>query len=138
MSLPIVQLFIFKEKARISWRYVCEVKRSRTELTLYLMTYLTLNVIIGSYEDMRRKPTPSILYLFRKKKDWIFSRTDRYIHVHMATSSFYWWRKTPHLRISEYSQVWVEPTTHHRSAGRPPHMKVFVPTGILTHAANGL
>ena len=27
----------------------------------------------------------------------------------IATSSFHWWRKTPHLWILEYVHVWVEP-----------------------------
>ena len=36
----------------------------------------------------------------------------RHLQRHMATFSFYWWRKTTHVRISEYSQVWVEPPTH--------------------------
>ena len=56
---------------------------------------------------------------------------------HMATSSFYWWRKTPGIHISEYSHVWIEPPNHHRSAGKPPRMKVFVLTGTLTHAVRG-
>ena len=42
-----------------------------------------------------------------------------------------------HVRISEYRHVWVEPPTHHRSAGRTPHMNVFVPIGIRTHAVRG-
>ena len=41
----------------------------------------------------------------------------------MATSSFYLWRKTPHVKISKCSHIWVEPKRHRRSAGRPPHIK---------------
>ena len=37
----------------------------------------------------------------------------------------------------KYLHVWVEAPTHRRSAGRPPHMKVFATTGTRTHAVRG-
>ena len=56
---------------------------------------------------------------------------------HMATSSFYCWRRTPHIRISEYSHVLAKPPNHHSSAGRPPRMNVFAQTGTQTHMVRG-
>ena len=54
----------------------------------------------------------------------------------MATSSFYWRRKAPHIQISEYSNVWVEPPMHRKSAGRPPH-EIFHPDRDLNPRGEG-
>ena len=59
-------------------------------------------------------------------------QSHRHLQGHTTTSSFYWLSKTSHVRISEYSHVWVEPPTHSRSTGRPPYMRVFSPTGTRT------
>ena len=44
-----------------------------------------------------------------------------HLQGHMVTSSFYWWKKTPHVQILEYPHVLIEPSTQCRSTGRPPH-----------------
>ena len=41
--------------------------------------------------------------------------------------------ETPNVRISEYPYVLVKPQ-HRRSAGRPPHVNVFVPTETRSRA----
>ena len=63
----------------------------------------------------------------------VFSRTDTF-RVIWRLPAFTGGGR-PHTH--EYSHVWVEPPTHRRSAGRPPHMKVFAPTGTRTHAVRG-
>ena len=60
-------------------------------------------------------------------------QSHRNIKGQIVTSSFYLWRETQNVRISGYSYVWVEPPTHHRTTGRPPHMKFSAPTGTRTH-----
>ena len=36
-----------------------------------------------------------------------------------------------------YLHVWIEPLRHCISAGRPPHLRVFAPTGTRTHSVRG-
>ena len=61
-------------------------------------------------------------------------QSHRHLQGHLAPSRYYWWKKTPHTRISKFPRVCVKLPTHLMSAGWPPHMKMFAPTATRTHA----